>query len=63
MLTSKQYEDLRRDYLPSKYFELPNLHKFVILMSSKQESVIKAIALYIYQANLRRSNLLANRLQ
>ena len=63
MLTCKQYGDLRREYLPSKYFELPNLHKLDILMSSKQEAVIKTIALYIYHANFRRSNLPANRLQ
>ena len=50
MLTCKQYEDLRREYLPSKYFESPNLHKLVILMSSKQEAVIKASALYIYHS-------------
>ena len=63
MLTCKQYDDLRWEYLPSKYFESQNLHKLVMLMSSEQESVIKAIALYIYHAILKRSNLLANRQQ
>ena len=50
-------------YLPNKYFERPNLHKLTILMSSKKEALIKNIALYIYYASLRRSNLLASMLQ
>ena len=53
LLVCKQYEDLRYDYLPNKYFERPNLHKLTILMSSKKEALIKNIALYIYYANLR----------
>ena len=37
LLVCKQYEDLRYDYLPTKYFERPNLHKLTILMSSKRK--------------------------
>ena len=48
MLICKQYEDLRWDYSPSKYFELSNLHKLTIFMSSKNESVIRAFDLCTY---------------
>ena len=51
MLICKQYEDLRWDYSPSKYFESSNLHKLTFFMSSKKECVIRAIALYIYHAS------------
>ena len=37
LLLCKQYEALRCDYLPNKYFERSNLHRLTILMSSKKE--------------------------
>ena len=43
--------DLRRKYIPSKYYTHPNVHKFTILLSSRNERVIQNIASYIYYAN------------
>ena len=60
ILTCKKYDDLRRKYLQFKYLMPPNFHKFIILMSSTNESVIRAVALYIYHAIERRSTLLTN---
>ena len=58
ILICKKYDDLRRKYLQFKYFVPPNFHKFIILMSSKNKSVIRDVALYIYHAIVRRSTLL-----
>ena len=42
--------DLRGTYLAPKYTTNPNMHKFVLLMTSNQEQVIFNIATYIYMA-------------
>ena len=60
ILICKKYDDLHRKYLQFKYFVPPNFHKFIILMSSKNEYVIRDVALYIYHAIVRRSTLLTN---
>ena len=61
ILIYKEYDDLRRKYLQSKYFVPPNVHKFLILMPSKNELVLRSVAMYVHHANIRRSNLLLER--
>ena len=48
MLTCKVYDDLRRKYMMPKYYLAPNLRKFYILMSSKNEIVIRPVAMYLF---------------
>ena len=44
------YLSLRQKYLPRKYYLEPNINKFYILMSSKPESVLHAVASYLFYA-------------
>ena len=52
------YETLRQKYIPRKYQTPPNMHKFNILMSSKSETLIQAVANYLYYAFKLRTELL-----
>ena len=46
LLNCDFYTDIRCEYIPSKYHRRPSIHKFNILMSSKNESIIKSIATF-----------------
>ena len=54
LLCCNQYRDLRETLLPIKYYINPNRHKFVILMSTKNEKLIKSVATFLYRAFQRR---------
>jgi hypothetical protein len=54
LLCCEFYTDIRISYIPSKYYTIPSLHKFNILMTSKHEPTIKAIATFLYYAFKRR---------
>lgn len=54
LLVCNKYCDLRRHYLPAKYVTSPNLHKFNILMSTKNDTIIQSLATYLYCAFKRR---------
>ena len=56
------YEDLRNERLPYKYIHHPNRNKFNILMSSNNETIIKAVVDYLCKAFNLRKQLLAERL-
>ena len=53
------YQDLRMKHLSSKFVENPNVHKFVMLLSSNNDTVIFSIASFIHSAWLKRKLLLA----
>ena len=57
ILICKEYDDLLRQYLQSKYFVSPNVHKWPYSFVIKNELVISYVAIYLYHANIRRSNL------
>ena len=44
------YKELRERYIPRKYFQNPSRHHFTILMSCKNEVMIKKLATYIYHS-------------
>ena len=48
LLYCSVYDTLRQKNLPRKYFTDPNMNKFNILMSSKSEAIIQAVASYMY---------------
>ena len=52
------YETLRQKYIPSKYYVIPNINKFNILMSSSSGHIIQAVASYLYYAFKLRKELL-----
>ncbi|MEW8548219.1 MAG: reverse transcriptase family protein [Candidatus Thiodiazotropha sp.] len=52
------YDSLRQKYLSPKYCNLPNMNKFNILMSSRSETSIHAVAAYLYYAFKLRQELL-----
>ena len=58
LLKCPLFNDLRSTYLAPKYTTNPNMHKFVLLMTSKHEQVIFNIATYIYMAYVKRRSLL-----
>jgi hypothetical protein len=56
LLICPLYVELRRDFLPEKFCTLPTMNKFNVLMSSKNETVVRNLAMYIYHAlNKRRT--------
>ena len=44
------YKTLRQKYIPSKYYVIPSINKFNILMSSSSGHIIQAVASYLYYA-------------
>ena len=58
ILNCRVYADIRLCFIPSKYFMNPCLHKLHILLSSKNDLIIKNVAQYIYQALHRRKLIL-----
>ena len=48
---------LREKYLPNKFHQNPNINKFNVLMSSKSEKIINAVATYLYHADARPTEL------
>ena len=55
LLCCEKYADIRSQFIPRKYRENPTRHKFNMLMSSKNEITIKAIATYLMHAFKERS--------
>ena len=58
LLCCPAYSDLRTQYIPAKYFINPNAHKFCILMSTKNDKLVQAVACYLYYAFTLRNELL-----
>ena len=50
LMGCNKYIEIRKKYLPGKYINSPNLHKFNILMSTKNETLIQSLSLYLYHA-------------
>ena len=57
LLVCPAYIDIRKHCLPKYYCHWPNMHKFVSLLSSQNNSIIYKIARYIDRAFKQRSNL------
>ena len=54
------YNDIRASHIPRKYYTLPNIHKFYILMSSKNENIIRTTATYLLHAFKRRQQIIVH---
>ena len=60
LLKCPVYNDLRARYFPAKYITNPNHHKFVLLMTCKNEKIILNVANFIYIAYRERSTFITN---
>ena len=54
------YSELRTMYIPRKYLNNVCMQKFVMLMSCRNEKVIKSVATYLYHAFRKRSSFLSS---
>ena len=52
------YSDIRKKYLPRKYYENVTYNKCIVLMCTKNEDLLRNIAMYIYCAMQHRNTLL-----
>ena len=59
VLKCPMYTDLREQYIPRKYTNIPNVNKFILLMSAKNEKIICNIATFVYSACAKRKNMLS----
>ena len=46
------YKQLRRTYIPEYYFERPNMHKFIELISNDDTKTVCNLANFVYKAFL-----------
>ena len=54
------YKELREQLIPDKYFEHPCRHRFNMLMSTENETVLKNLAAYIYRSYLLRKEFMTS---
>ena len=55
MLVCKPLMELRKKYIPENYLQCPSSHRLAVLLSCKNVSVVRNIALFIVHANKVRS--------
>ena len=60
LLCCEKYKDLRKLYIPAKYFNYPTRHKFIILMANENKTLIKSVATFLYYAFKRRKEIVIN---
>ena len=56
LLVCPLYIDLRKKYLPSKFYSCPSMHKFIIMLSSKNASFLSQLSHFVYYALIRRND-------
>ena len=49
VLCCPELEDLRKELIPYKFYRFPTLFRLVLLLSSKSDSVIFGLAMYLYR--------------
>ena len=50
VLECKQFEELRKKYIPRYYWIRPNMSKFVDLMKNTAENTIRNVSMFVYHA-------------
>ena len=60
LLVCPLYVQLRETYIPKKFYEVPTVNKFNILMASTNEAMIKRVATYIFYGMKLRTDLMAS---
>ena len=55
------YKDLREVYIPPKYYTIPSLHKFYLLIAAENEIIVKKLSMYLFYADkVRQTNVGSN---
>ena len=44
------YENLREQFIPKKFYHTPSKFHFILLMSSRQDYIVRNLSLYVYKA-------------
>lgn len=57
LLKCTAFASLRQKYIPSKYYNTSSVHNMHILLASRNETIIKNTAMYIYYSMMKRKNL------
>ena len=52
------YDNIRKQYIPKKYWIRPNMVKFIELINSESNIVIRTLGMFIYHAFILRNNTL-----
>lgn len=60
VLQCRLYNDLRKRFIPSRFWKYPSMYTFIELINSDKTSIIKQLANYIEKAFVLRKNLLYN---
>ena len=51
-------KDIRKKFIPEYYTHQPNKHKFIQLMTTSSESLIRKCALFLFFSNKHRNEML-----
>ena len=60
LLVCPLYDQIRETYIPRKFYEVPSINKFNILMASRNEALIRCVATYIYYGMKLRTDTMAS---
>lgn len=52
------YADLRNQYIQNYFYQRPSVHKYIVLLNSTKQKVLKNLAIYVIKAFKLRDNLL-----
>ena len=58
LLLCNAYLDIRQKFIPAKFYTAPNKHKFYVLMATRSDKYILALANYVYYAFEKRKRVL-----
>ena len=58
LLLCNAYLDIRQKFIPAKFYTAPNKHKFYVLMATRSDKYILALANYVYYAFEKRKRML-----
>ena len=53
----KSLKDIRKKFIPECYTHQPNKHKFIQLMTTNSESLIRKCALFLFFSNKHRNEM------
>ena len=58
LLVCDKFKEIRNQYIPFKYINNPNIHKFNMLLSSNNVDIIQSLSAYLYHAFRLRQSML-----
>ena len=58
VIECNRYNELRKKYIPKYYFQRPSMYKFVELVTTENNTIMKKFGAFVYQAFKLRSEML-----